>query len=76
MEALTPILKSEPESAGLISSQVAPALQKLTSDGDVDVKWFAERALLAGMYEVLKYEGARLTKILLIVLFLVPEPAQ
>lgn len=49
LEVLTPILKNEPESAGLISSQVAPALQKLSSDGDVDVKWFAERALLAGM---------------------------
>lgn len=48
LEVLAPILKHDAATAELVPSQVAPALQKLSQDTDVDVKWFAEKALLAG----------------------------
>ncbi|KAG0193517.1 hypothetical protein DFQ28_004850 [Apophysomyces sp. BC1034] len=49
LEVLTPILRKNPATTSLISAQVTPALQKLGGDADVDVRWFAERALLTGM---------------------------
>ncbi|KAI9322263.1 armadillo-type protein [Dichotomocladium elegans] len=47
LEVLAPILKREADAAGLVPSQIAPALQKLSSDADPDVKWFANKALLS-----------------------------
>ncbi|KAI7846725.1 armadillo-type protein [Circinella umbellata] len=48
LEVLASILKNDQTSIELIQSQVAPALQKLSDDSDVDVKWFANKALLSG----------------------------
>ncbi|KAI7868704.1 armadillo-type protein [Spinellus fusiger] len=46
LETLVPILKQTPESAELISTLVTPALHELSKDSDIDVRWFAEKALL------------------------------
>ncbi|CAO3692720.1 unnamed protein product [Rhizopus stolonifer] len=48
LEVLTPILKQSPGTEQLLSTTVNEALQKLTKDTDVDVKWFAEKAIVAG----------------------------
>ena len=48
LEVLASILKNDKTCVELIQSQVAPALQKLSDDSDVDVKWFANKALLSG----------------------------
>ncbi|KAI9029088.1 armadillo-type protein [Phycomyces nitens] len=48
LEVLTPILRQSPATADLVNTHVAPALQDLSNDNDVDVRWFAERALLTG----------------------------
>ncbi|CAI2174417.1 5666_t:CDS:10 [Funneliformis geosporum] len=47
-EVLIPVLKQSPETVILLDSQVKPALDKLREDSDADVKYFAEKALLAG----------------------------
>lgn len=47
LEVLAPLLKNDPSTAELVKSQVSPALEKLGGDADVDVRWFAEKALLA-----------------------------
>ncbi|ORX54629.1 ARM repeat-containing protein [Hesseltinella vesiculosa] len=47
LEILTPILRNDPSTEVLATSQVKPALQKLNDDTDTDVRWFAEKALLA-----------------------------
>ncbi|KAI9302173.1 armadillo-type protein [Cunninghamella echinulata] len=44
---LTPILRNSPATEVLTTSQVKPALQKLNNDTDMDVRWFAEKALLS-----------------------------
>lgn len=49
LEVLVPILKADTSCGNMISSQITPALQKLSTDNDQDVKWFANRALLSGM---------------------------
>ncbi|KAG1552494.1 hypothetical protein G6F49_008662 [Rhizopus delemar] len=49
LEVLTPILKQNPDTAQLVSTKVNEALQKLSQDSDVDVKWFAEKAILLGI---------------------------
>lgn len=48
LEVLTPILKDDPITQSLMESKVKPALEKLQSDADMDVRWFADKALLAG----------------------------
>jgi serine/threonine-protein phosphatase 2A regulatory subunit A len=48
LEILTPILKDDPITQSLTESKVKPALEKLQSDADMDVRWFADKALLAG----------------------------
>jgi serine/threonine-protein phosphatase 2A regulatory subunit A len=48
-EVLIPVLKQSQETVVLLDSQVKPALDKLRDDSDADVKYFAEKALLAGM---------------------------
>jgi serine/threonine-protein phosphatase 2A regulatory subunit A len=45
LEALIPLLKNNESASGLYESTVKPALEKLTEDVDVDVKYFALRAL-------------------------------
>lgn len=45
LEALIPLLKKDPNTAELISSSVKPTLEKLCTDQDSDVKFFATRAL-------------------------------
>ncbi|CAO3587754.1 unnamed protein product [Absidia cylindrospora] len=47
LEVLTPILRNSPATEALTTSQVKPALEKLNGDVDMDVRWFAEKALLA-----------------------------
>ncbi|CAG8663258.1 18260_t:CDS:2, partial [Racocetra fulgida] len=46
-EVLIPVLKQCAETAVLLETQVKPALDKLRDDPDNDVKYFAEKALLA-----------------------------
>lgn len=48
LEVLVPILKADTSCGSMISSQITPALQKLSNDNDQDVKWFANKALLSG----------------------------
>jgi serine/threonine-protein phosphatase 2A regulatory subunit A len=48
LETLTPSLKQDANTVDLIESTVVPSLQKLTNDKDVDVRFFASRALLDG----------------------------
>jgi len=48
-EVLIPVLKQSQETGILLDTQVKPALDKLKEDMDGDVKYFAERAFLAGM---------------------------
>ncbi|KAI8372723.1 armadillo-type protein [Radiomyces spectabilis] len=48
LEVLTPMLRQNEATNELVQSKVAPVLQKLNSDADGDVRWFAERALLTG----------------------------
>lgn len=52
LEVLAPVLKQDPSTAELVTSQVAEVLKKLSQDKDVDVRWFAEKALLSGNYAV------------------------
>ncbi|GBB86608.1 hypothetical protein RclHR1_00130049 [Rhizophagus clarus] len=47
-EVLIPVLKQSQETVVLLDAQVKPALDKLREDSDADVKYFAEKALLAG----------------------------
>ncbi|RIB23797.1 armadillo-type protein [Gigaspora rosea] len=47
-EVLIPVLRQCSETAVLLETQVKPALDKLRDDPDTDVKYFAEKALLAG----------------------------
>jgi serine/threonine-protein phosphatase 2A regulatory subunit A len=47
-EVLIPVLRQNPETSVLLETQVKPALTKLRDDSDNDVKFFAEKALLAG----------------------------
>lgn len=49
LEVLAPILKQDPTTAALVDTQVAEVLKKLSQDKDVDVRWFAEKALLSGI---------------------------
>ncbi|KAI8089836.1 armadillo-type protein [Halteromyces radiatus] len=46
LEVLTPILRNNPTTEPLTASKVKPALEKLNDDADMDVRWFAEKALL------------------------------
>ncbi|KAI8344676.1 armadillo-type protein [Chlamydoabsidia padenii] len=54
LEVLAPILRTSPATETLTTSQVKPALEKLNSDTDMDVRWFAEKALLTGNIETEK----------------------
>jgi serine/threonine-protein phosphatase 2A regulatory subunit A len=48
LEVLAPILKKDQTTDSLVAEKVIPVLEKLSQDSDVDVKWFAEKALLSG----------------------------
>lgn len=48
LEVLAPILNADPATAELVQTKVAEVLRKLSEDTDVDVRWFAEKALLSG----------------------------
>lgn len=52
LEVLAPILNQDPTTAELVSTKVAEVLKKLSQDTDVDVRWFAEKALLSGKKSV------------------------
>lgn len=45
LESLIPLLKNDPNTVGFIDSLVKTTLDKLSGDQDVDVKFFATRAL-------------------------------
>ncbi|KAK9686470.1 protein phosphatase 2A structural subunit [Basidiobolus ranarum] len=47
LETLFPLLKASPETTTIADDEVKPALLQLSEDSDVDVKFFAERALMA-----------------------------
>ncbi|CAO3653378.1 unnamed protein product [Mucor hiemalis] len=47
LEVLAPILNADPATAELVQTKVAEVLKKLSEDTDVDVRWFAEKALLS-----------------------------
>ncbi|CAO3671179.1 hypothetical protein G6F70_007976 [Rhizopus microsporus] len=46
LEVLAPILKQNPQTAEAVSTKINDILQQLSQDSDVDVKWFAEKAIL------------------------------
>ncbi|RCH89214.1 protein phosphatase 2, regulatory subunit A [Rhizopus azygosporus] len=46
LEVLAPILKQNPQTAEAVSTKINDVLQQLSQDSDVDVKWFAEKAIL------------------------------
>ncbi|CAO3586864.1 unnamed protein product [Absidia cylindrospora] len=46
LQVLTPLLRNDPATENLALSQVKPALEKMNGDADMDVRWFAEKALL------------------------------
>ncbi|KAI9276001.1 armadillo-type protein [Sporodiniella umbellata] len=48
LEVLIPILKQHPDTERFLDTTVHEALQKLSKDPDVDVKWFAEKAIVVG----------------------------
>lgn len=48
LEVLAPILKQNPQTAEAVSTKINDVLQQLSQDSDVDVKWFAEKAILTG----------------------------
>jgi serine/threonine-protein phosphatase 2A regulatory subunit A len=48
LEVIVPILKKDPSTTELVSTDVVKVLQKLSGDTDVDVRYFAEKALVLG----------------------------
>lgn len=52
LEVLAPILKQDPTTVELVTTKVADVLKTLSQDKDVDVRWFAEKALLSGLFVV------------------------
>jgi serine/threonine-protein phosphatase 2A regulatory subunit A len=45
LESLIPLLRKDPSTEELLTSSVKPTLEALSLDQDVDVKFFATRAL-------------------------------
>ncbi|KAG1410945.1 hypothetical protein G6F57_023884 [Rhizopus arrhizus] len=45
LESLIPLLKKDPNTGELVNSSVKPTLEKLCTDQDGDVRFFATRAL-------------------------------
>lgn len=45
LESMIPLLKKDPSTAELVNSTVKSTLENLSTDQDVDVKFFATRAL-------------------------------
>jgi serine/threonine-protein phosphatase 2A regulatory subunit A len=50
LEVLVPILRQDPTTKELVSTKVIDVLKKLAGDSDVDVRFFAEKALVLGRY--------------------------
>ncbi|KAK9679869.1 protein phosphatase 2A structural subunit [Basidiobolus ranarum] len=46
LETLTPILKSDPSTASVVTNEIRAALLQLSNDQDYDVKYFTQRALV------------------------------
>jgi serine/threonine-protein phosphatase 2A regulatory subunit A len=72
LEVLAPILNQDPSTSELVSTKVAEVLAKLSQDKDVDVRWFAEKALLSGnfFYFILFYKRKY---ILILFIFIVQQ---
>lgn len=45
LEALTPLLKGSNDTVPLVDNEVKPILKHLVEDQDVDVRFFAQRAI-------------------------------
>lgn len=48
LETMIPMLKQNQSMSGLVSTMAKPTLEKLSTDKDGDVRFFANRALQAG----------------------------